>query len=161
MAYTTNMSLFVQSTPAPRARAQNILSVRLLLAGSLAAIALLQLFTFEEFPARLADVGIAMEIAPLLATLLVVIEVLALPFVLRMQLSPAFRVLSMGLGWLASLMLVWVAVLENITSPNGLDAVFGATLSLPVGGWTICAALALCVLSAWTSWAMWPLQSKK
>ena len=155
------MSLFVSATPPPRAKTANIQVITVLLAGLLASTALLQLFKFEEFPERLIAVGIDQGLAPLLATFLVVTQVFALPFILRMQLSPAFRTVSMVFGWLASLKLLGVAVLENIYLPGGLDAVFGATLPIPIGIWTISATLALCVLVAWVSWGMWPFPNKK
>ncbi len=161
VTYTTSMSLFVSATPPPRVKTTNIHAIRLLFAGAIAVSALLQLFAFEDFPERLITVGITPSLAPLLATSLVVSEVFALPFILRLRLSPAFRAFSMVVGWVAVLKLLGVAVLENIYLPDGLDALFGATLPLPVGMWTICAVLALCVLAGWTSWGMWPFAPKK
>jgi hypothetical protein len=155
------MSLFVSSTAPPRVKTKNIQSISILYASTLVLVALLQLFHFEEFPGRLEDVGITSSLAPLLATFIVVAEVLALPFALRMHLSPAFRIVSMVVGWLVCIKLLAVAIIENVASPGGYDAVFGATLPLPIGGWTICATLALCVLAGWTAWGMWPFKVKK
>lgn len=155
------MSLFVSPTSPPKVKTKNIQSVSILYALTLVLLALLQLFHFEEFPARLEAVGISPGLTPLLATFIVTAEVLALPFALRMYLSPAFRIVSMVAGWLVCIKLLGVAVVENIVSLGGYDAVFGATLPLPVGGWTICAMLALCVLAGWTAWGMWPFKIKK
>lgn len=155
------MSIFVSATPAPRLKTKNIRAISLFLGAALATMALLQLFTFEQYPERLMSVGILPAMASLLATFIVVAEVLALPFVLRLQLSPAFRMVSMVAGWVVALKLLTLAIIENFTAPAGHDAVFGATLSLPVGGWTVCMTLALCILVAWTSWGMWPFTSKK
>lgn len=155
------MSIFVSATNAPRVKTKNIRSVSILLAGILTILAVSQLFSFEDFPTRLVNIGIAPLYAPILATFIVITEVLALPFVLGMRLSFAFRVVSMACGWLAAAKLLAIAVLENILAPSGEDAVFGATLPLPVGLWSSCAAFALCVLVAWTSWGMWPLKAKK
>lgn len=155
------MSIFVSSTPPPRAKTTNIHSIRLFFAGILTLIVLLQLFTFEEFAQRLNLAGISTELASILAVSLVVTEVFSLPFILRMQLSYAFRVVSMIAGWAAVLTLLGIAIVENIQAPAGLDAMFGATIPLPVGMWTICLALALCVLAGWTSWGMWPFPAKK
>ena len=155
------MSMFVSSTAAPRLKTKNVQAISLFLAGALVVIALLQLFSFEEYPDRLVSIGIMPAMAPLLATFIVVAEVLALPFALRMRLSPAFRIVSMVAGWLVSLKLLAIAIVENFSATGGSDAVFGATFSLPIGTWAICMALALCVLTAWTSWGMWPLTSKK
>ena len=155
------MSILVSATAAPRFKTKNIQAISLFLAGLLASLALLQLFTFERYPERLVSIDILPNVALLLATLIVVAEVLALPFVLRMRLSPAFRVVSMCMGWLATAILLVLAIIENFTAQGGNDAVFGATFSLPIGGWVICMTLALGVLVAWTSWGMWPFSSKK
>ena len=155
------MSIFVSTTSAPRPKTKNIRSVSILLTGVFTIVAVSQLFSFEDFPARLAGIGIVSMCAPILATFIVVTEVLALPFVLGMPLSFAFRILSMVCGWLAAAMLLTVAVVENIVAPSGEDAVFGAVLPLPVGLWSICAAFAFCVLVAWVSWGMWPLKAKE
>lgn len=155
------MSIFVSSTVPPRLKTKNIQSISILYASALVLLALLQLFHFEEFPGRLEDTGIASGFAPLLATFIVVAEVLALPFALRVHLSPAFRIVSMMVGWLVCVKLLAVAIIENVTSPGGYDAVFGTTLPFPIGGWAICATLALCVLAGWTAWGMWPFKVKK
>lgn len=154
------MSSFVLPTDSPKPKSKNVQSISLLFAGALVALALAQLFSFEDFPAQLIGAGISPYAAPLLATIIVCTEVLALPFALRMRLSPAFRVLSMIAGWVAIGLLLKVAVIETIAGRSGVDAVFGATLTLPTGIWTICAVLALAVLAGWTSWGMWPLRKK-
>lgn len=155
------MSIFVSVTAAPHFKTKNIQAVSLFLAGTLAVIVLMQLFTFEQYPERLVRIGILPNLAPILATFIVVAEVLALPFVLRMRLSPAFRIVSMVVGWLVVVKLLSLAIIENFTAQGGDDAVFGATFSLPIGGWVVCVTLALGVLVGWTSWGMWPFASKK
>lgn len=154
------MSIFASATKASPPSTRNIIPVSLLLAALLTLLATLQLFHFEDFPSRLAEVGIPQSTTLLLAVFIVTGEVLALPFVLRLNLSPAFRIVSMVCGWLVGIKLLFVAILENINTPAKLDAVFGATFPLPIGTWSICAALALCVLIAWTSWGLFPLRSK-
>ena len=155
------MSMFAVSTKAPKPKTANIKAISLFFAGGLLLLALLQLFSFEEFPERLIAVGITPWAAPLLATFFVVFEVLALPFALSMRLSPAFRVVSMVAGWLVAVNLLTLAIVENLISPAGNDAVLGATLTLPIGMWAICMTLALCVVAGWTSWGMWPFPSRK
>lgn len=155
------MSIFAVSTKAPKPKTANIKAISLFFAGGLILLAFLQLFSFEEFPERLIAVGIIPWMAPFLATFLVVLEVLALPFALSMRLSPAFRVVSMVAGWLVVIKLLALAIVENLVSPLGNDAVLGATFTLPIGMWVICMALALCVVAGWTSWGMWPFSSRK
>lgn len=155
------MSILVSSTPPPKPKTKDIRPISLLFAGILVVVALGQLFSFEAFPARLESVGISVAMAPLLATVIVVAEVLALPFALGLHLSPAFRVVSMVCGWIVGVKLLTLAIMENITTPDGYDATLGATLDVPVGWWSICLALAVCVLAGWTSWGLWPLPHKK
>ena len=155
------MSIFASPIKAPRPKTKNIIPISLFLAGFFALLAVMQLFQYEDFPTRLAEIGAPLSFAPLLAAVIVIFEVLALPWALRLSLSPTFRILSMASGWLVAVALLLIAIVENFTASAKLDAVFGATLPLPVGAWSICAALALCVLVGWTSWGLWPFRSKK
>jgi hypothetical protein len=95
----------------------------------------------------------------LIAALVVTCEVLALPFLLRLKLSKAMRVLSMVLGWLVIAFWLVVTIWQNIQGlPIANSGIFGATIALPVGMWSIFMFIALGVLAAWVSWGMWPLQ---
>lgn len=124
-----------------------------------------QLFSFERFPAVIEDMwlpGVSDNATRVLAAVIVAMEVLALPFLLRLHLSPAMRVLSMVLGWLVVagwvVVLVWQNVSINVLANNGL---LGDTIALPVGWWSVCLLLGLGVAAAWASWGMWPLSRDK
>jgi hypothetical protein len=161
-AYTTSMSFFVSATAAPRSITANAQQIGLLLTGVLVVMVTAQLFSFEHFPAVIEDMwlpGVSDNIARVLAAVIVSMEVLSLPFLLRLQLSPAMRVLSMVLGWFVvagwTFMLVWQNVTINGLTNNGL---LGDTAALPVGWWSVCLMLGLAIAAGWASWGMWPLR---
>ena len=94
--------------------------------------------------------------------LIVALEVAAVPFLLGMRLSPAMRVVSMVSGWLVLLGWFVTLILQNLSSHvianNGL---LGATVSLPVGWWSVLLIFAAGVLAAWAAWGMWALRHSK
>jgi hypothetical protein len=153
------MSFFVKSTPASAPKTKNIRPVSLGLAAVFIVMVVAQLFTFETFPKVIANMGLpgGEGVASIRAALIVTLEVVALPFLLSMRLSPAMRVVSMVSGWLvvtawlaASL---WLNLSTSIASNSGL---LGDTISLPVGWWNVLFCLSLGVLAAWSAWGMWP-----
>jgi hypothetical protein len=158
------MSFFVPATSAPRPKTKNIVAIGFLAAGIIAVMTIGQLFTFENFPALIAKLWLpgGEVTAKVLASILVIIEVLALPFLLGMRLSPLFRVTSMVLGWCVVAIWMIIAFWENIMVTSITSyGVFGATIPLPVGWWNVFFSLALGILLVWASWGMWPLKSKK
>ncbi|MCD8561753.1 hypothetical protein LRY29_01655 [Candidatus Saccharibacteria bacterium] len=106
------MSFFIQPTYAPKPRGEATVPISVLYAGILTVMAVGQLFTFEEFLSLLQtfDLPMSEAMAYVLAPVIVVCEVLALPFLLRMSLSPAFRWLSMILGWLVPAFWLFLSV---------------------------------------------------
>lgn len=127
-------------------------------------MAVAQLYSYEDFPAVLSAMWLpgGDSFAMVLAALLVVYEVFALPFLLGMRLSPAMRIISMVFGWLTVAwwlyITLWQNLSANIIANNGL---LGATVPLPVGWWSVLFIAALGILSAWASWGMWPISSGK
>src|SRR5690606_29389792 len=95
---------FVKAVPAQQPRTKESSQIALLYAVILVIFAVGQLFTFDKFielvPSFQLPLGEVLQFA--VAPLLVMAEVLALPFLLRMTLSPAFRWLSMVCGWLVA-----------------------------------------------------------
>lgn len=152
------MSVFVKPTEAPRPKTKNARIISLGLAAIFIIMATAQLFSFEKFPDVIKHMWLPFEgLDQLRATLLVVAEVLALPFLLSMPLSKAMRILSMILGWVAIgvwfMISLWVNLSGDIVTNSGL---LGATVPLPTGWWTLLFCLALGVLAVWSAWGMWP-----
>jgi len=153
------MSIFVKSTPAPAPRTSESAKVSLLYAAILVIFAVAQLFTFEEFVVYMQSVnlpfsdGVNYAVAPLL----VVAEVFALPFLLRMRLSPAFRYLSMILSCLAAFMWIFLA-LRIVLSDNATNSIgfLGTLVTLTPGYWAIFISLSLGILAVWSAYGLWP-----
>lgn len=121
-------------------------AARLLLAGYILVMLLLQLFTFEAFPGMLSVAGIVAPWSYVLAVLLVVLELLALPFLIDLRL-PSGAVLASKVSGLLAIGLA--TVLEIFGLANGQAVMFGATFDLPSGSWTLFLLAALWVLMVW------------
>lgn len=158
------MSIFVQSTPALVPKTRRVSIVAVLYAAILTIMALGQLYTFEDFITLIGTYALPLPsaIAYAVAPLLIVCEVGAIPFLLRMRLSPAFRFLSMILGWTVAgvwfLLTLWVLVSNTPISTIGF---LGTVGSLPPGVGAVLLSIGLGVLTAWASWGMWPIVSSK
>lgn len=153
------MTWFVQATPAPAPRSKDSGRIAVLYAIILVGFALAQLFTFDGFKTLVQDFGLPVGDVwtAALAPLIIVCEVFALPFLLRMPLSPAFRWLSMILGWLVAFVWfgisTWLVLSDASVSTVGFSGTVG---ELTPGWWAMCVSLALGVLATWSSWGLWP-----
>lgn len=150
---------FALSEPANEPRVQTAPQVALLFASILIMMVLAQLFEFENFVPLLERFELpgGFGMAVLVAGVIVVSEVFALPFLLRMRLSPLMRIASMICGWVAVTLWLLLTVWLNLTLP-GVETVgfLGTRIELPVGWWAVAFASALGVLCAWVSWGLWP-----
>ncbi len=153
------MSFFVKTSPAPVPRSRQISQIGLLYAGILVAMAVTQLFTFDEFIELIYSFNLPVNdvIASSIAPVIVVCEVFALPFLLRMRTSVAFRWLSMFLGW--SVAVIWFGI--SFWTANAYPVVasvgfFGTVVELVPGWWAVSLSALFGVMAAWTSWGMWP-----
>lgn len=153
------MSIFPHTTPAPTPKTKDASKIAIVYAVILVVLVVAQLFTFDDFLSLVGDFGFpgGIRYAHFIAALLVASEVFALPFLLRMQLSPAFRWFSMILGWLVAIIWtkisIWLVIHEGIANNVGF---LGTVVSLQPGWWAIFISIALGVLAAWASWGMWP-----
>ncbi|MEO5949758.1 MAG: hypothetical protein ABIP74_05115 [Candidatus Saccharimonas sp.] len=126
-------------------------------------LAILQLFTFEDFSSVTAGFGLpgGAVTAVMVALALPIAEIAALPYLLSMrpprhlyQLSRAFVLIAAGL---------WVCIVlwTNITGNNATNlGLFGATLDTPNQWWS----LAFVALLAWGAWFMFeakPIRRKQ
>ncbi|MDB5186811.1 MAG: rane protein of unknown function [Candidatus Saccharibacteria bacterium] len=153
------MSIFVQSTPAPRPKSENVKLVSIGLAGVFVVLAVAQLYSYEDFPSVITSLGLhdGRPLSDLYAALLVTGEVLAIPFLLSMRLSRAMRFVSMTAGWLVIIAWLKTAVIVNVTANAVTNSgVLGATIPIVPGWWMVCFFMVLALMSAWASWGMWP-----
>lgn len=135
-----------------------------LYAGLLTVFSLGQLFEFNEFMQLFGDFNFFGNEAfsRAFAPILIASEVFAIPFLLRMSLSKAFRVFSMALGWFVPFCWLTIAFWINLASNNATNfGLFGAKIELVPGWWAVPFCIALCILAAWSSWGLWPLKYKK
>lgn len=127
-----------------------------LLAGMYTVMSLAQLFTFEDFVVLIGQVLPVGDLSLAVASVVVSMEVFAIPFLLRMHLSDLFRWISMVFGWVTSLLWVLVAYLSvNIYPSPASTAMFGG-LPVEPGWWTVLFSLGVGILVIWSSWGLWP-----
>ena len=128
-------------------------------AGVLAIMATAQLYSFDQFLELVETFGFPGGVsgAYFLGAFLVTCEVLALPFLLRMPLSPAFRWVSMVLGWVAAAIwikvTIWLVLQPALTTNVGF---LGTAVDILPSWWAVCMSLALAVLATWSAWGLWP-----
>ncbi|HEY5695794.1 MAG TPA: hypothetical protein VIQ80_03090 [Candidatus Saccharimonadales bacterium] len=158
------MKFFATPTPAPKPKTNAVRQISLGLVAFFILIAVAQLFTFEKYPAVIADMWLwgGAEFALVWAAVIVTLEVAAVPFLLSMRLSPAMRVVSMAAGWLVTFLWVGILFWQNseraVIANNGL---LGATLKVPTGWWSVLLWFALGILLAWVAWGMWPIKTSR
>lgn len=156
------MSIFVHTTAAPAAKSAAAAKIAIGTAAIMVMLAVAQLFTFEDFPEvvhAMALPGVNRAEATVLAALTVVAEVFAVPFLLRMMLSPAMRIVSMALGWLVGLWWLAVATLQTLQpQPSDNIGLLGATVELPAEVWSLLLVMSIGVLIVWASWGLWPIR---
>lgn len=164
------MRFFVQATSAPDLKTKNTRVVSMLLAVIILVMVVAQLFSYDKFIPLLeafllpiGEVGIRV-----LGALIVITEVLALPFLLRMRLSPAMRFMSMVSGWVALTIWLILQILLNShrflaigATPTSNAGLLGASVSVTVGWWSVFVMAALIVLAVWSAWGMWPGKQRK
>ncbi len=153
------MSIFAKVTKAPVVRGEATKQVALLYAGLLTAMVVCQLFTFETFIPLIASFQLPLSetLVALFPALLIIIELFALPFLLRMYISPAFRWVSMVCGWLAAGAWLCIALWVDFTNQAPETIGFlGTLVTLTPGFWSVFVSIAFGLLAAWASWGMWP-----
>lgn len=138
--------------------------VAFLFAGVLVIMVVGQLFAFEKFIPLIEKYELPGDYATalIIASVLVVLEVFALPFLLRMKTSRLMRVVSMVCGWMVASIWFKLTLWANL-APNSVDNIgfLGSYVLLPVGWWAVAVAGAMIILAVWTAWGMWPLARKQ
>ncbi len=156
------MIKFAQLTTAPEARTKDSRKISLLLAGALTIMAVTQLFGFEEFIVTMQQTFPYGGAGVIIAAVIVAAEVFALPFLLRMDLSKAFRWLSAGCVGLVALLWLVVSSWGVLTYPDvEVVGFIGSFDPLGPGLWAVFVSIALAMLSLWSIWGLWPGTRKK
>ena len=153
------MSIFPTVTTAPTPKTKDAKRIALFYAIIIVVFTVAQLFTYDEFPALIISFGLpgGEQFSIFLTALLVSVEVFALPFLLRMPLSKAFRYFSMGCGWLVAL--IWLFITTNLALQDGVvDNIgfLGTVVSIMPGWWAVFVSVGLAIVATWSSWGMWP-----
>lgn len=161
--YTVNMNILVKTTAAKKAKTPDSQKITYAYAVVLIILVVAQLFTFDKFISLLADFNLpgGVPIAHLFGGLFVVGGVLALPFLLGFKLSPLMRVFSMAMGWLIPPMWLFVTLWLVYSTNTATNVGFlGTAIKLMPGWWAVFVSIALGVLAAWSSWGLWPFESR-
>jgi len=158
------MTVFAKATPGTKPKTENVRTIALFYAGVLVVFALTQLFSFDKLYSLFESFWLpgGERFTHLLAAIVVIAEVLALPFLLQMRLSKAMRVLSMAFGWLVPALWLFISLWIMLTV-NAIHNVgfLGTVLPLEPGWWAVLFSVALGILSIWASWGMWPFKPRK
>lgn len=156
--------IFTETTLPPAAKNRMIEYAALVYAAILVVMVVAQLFKFEEFVPLIASFGLGggEPRAMVIASVLVIAEVFALPFLLRMYLSPLMRTVSMALGWaVAGLWLYLMVGLSLTVNAVGDSGFLGTALTVSFGWWSVVLTIFLAALAIWVSWGMWPLAKNR
>lgn len=156
------MSVFPKAVDAPKSRAKQAISLSLVQSGVLVVIVLAQLFSFEDYLNIFTSMYLADKSTTyLIASGIVAAEVLALPFLLRLKLSPAMRVFSMILLWVVSITWLSLSIFLPLNQP-GLSStgLLGGLVDVTSSRLAIFGVI-FAILTVINSWGMWPLINNK
>lgn len=158
----TPMTFFVSASSAPKVKTQNSKIIAIFYAVILTVFAVTQLFWFQDMPGVYESFGFSAVAAVAISGGVAALQVLAIPFLLRMRLSIAFRYLSMAAGWLVAIFWFGIALFLVITmKPVATIGMLGAHTPIMPGWWAVFINLALIIMAVWASWGMWPSSSTK
>lgn len=151
------MSFFVKATTPPIPRSTAGWYGVLVYAALLVVLLVAQLFTFDEFIPLIQsfDTVFAPVFIAALPAVIVVAELFALPFLLRMRVSPAFRWVSVACGWMTGVLWLGISII-GMTQPD-VDSIglFGAVVAVPAWVGLVGAIMLLCA-AAWSVWVLQP-----
>ena len=152
----------IVALPAPKPRSVAARNTAWTYAAILTVMAVGQLFAFEKFIPLLKkyDLVGGDGTATLLACLIVIVEIMALPFLLRMRLSRLMRWVSLCCGVIAPAVWVKLSLFAIITSTelsNG--GILGSKVSVGLVPQLVL-GLVLLVVAAYVAHGLWPTAKK-
>ena len=154
----------VRATQPPKPKNNYVVKLGIGLAGVLTFMAVSQLFQFDEFDIIISsnEPLAAIINSSIIVALVTSAEIFALPFLLRMRISPALRVFSMFLGWSVALFWLYRAILLPVVTGDVIEVgLLGSILSdIPQLIYSIVATLiAIAVLIV--TIGMWPIAKRR
>lgn len=154
----------IKALPAEPAKTKESKQVAMFLGVMLLFMAICQLINLSGFVGILYDFNLfpSYSDASAFAATLIFFEILAVPFLLRLKISPGLRGTSMIMGWLVILawltLSVWMLFAPVDTYESGL---LGGAISILKGPWVLSFVGVLAVAMAWASWGLWPIKAPK
>lgn len=124
-------------------------------AALLVVMATLQLFAFDEFLQLFESFNLTTHVglAYGFATLIVIMEVFALPYLLGARLSPLMRVKSIASGPLVAILWLWLSLRLGLSTDTVANiGIFGTKVELSAGLGAILVSTFLCALSGVIVW---------
>jgi hypothetical protein len=159
MSTSANKTIFVSQ---PKTKESKTISY----AYSIILVSLIscQLLTFDGFSGLLVNFMLPGGIvtAHIISYVIVLSEVLALPFLLRLKLWFVLRYISMIFCWLVPIIWLFLTLWLNL-SVNSISNVgfLGTVVQLLPGWWSVCLSLSIGLMAIWASWGLWPNKSSK
>ena len=153
---------FAEAVAAKRPAASWVLYVSIAYAAVLALMSLLQLFSLEEFVPIIQDYALpgGVGTATLFACGVITAQVFSLPYLLRMAVSPLFRLLSCVLSFVAPLLWFGVGIYalaaDRVLENGGM---LGEKLPVATDGVHIILALLLIVLAVASAYGLYAKSS--
>jgi hypothetical protein len=157
------MRIVTKVVPAKAVRTADTQKVIYAYAFILVIFVLCQLFTFNDFLKLIDSFWLpgGVPTANILGSIIVICELFALPFLLRMSLSPLMRIICMVMSWLVPLIWIFMTFWINLTINSISNVGFlGTTIQIIPGWWAVCVSLALSLITIWSSWGLWPGKRK-
>lgn len=150
----------VVATEAPQPRSELAKRLAWVYVAILVVMAVGQLYAFEDFAPLIADYELPLGGG--VAAVIVVLEVFALPFLLRMRLSPLMRLVSLGCSLAAAAVWVklslWAILTDHMLANSGL---LGTKVAIPAGQVSLLLSSVLLLLAAYCALGLWPIKRKK
>lgn len=149
--------VLAKAIPAGEPRNETAKKVAWVYATVLVLLALAQLYAFEKFIPLIQSYGLpgGEVAATLLAAVIVTSEVFAVPFLLRMPLSPLMRHCSMVCGLLAAGLWLALGLLAVANGSLENTAILGAKVDTPALLHAVIAAL-MVALAMWSALGLSP-----
>lgn len=141
----------VVAVSAPKPRSPLARNVAWGYAGVLVVMVVGQLFAFEKFIPALQDYGVTHAEAVVVASAIVVLEVLSLPFLLRMPLSPLMRLMSGTFSTMVALL--WLIVSVSVIGDDANGLLFGTKVHISTT-LQLVLSLLLVVVSSYTAYGL-------